>query len=113
MADKSGQSVPDKTNSDNPSETGKPSVNSQTSGAEQGSVQNDNGSVTHTRKYGSDAQTSPTSRSNVEGETADEFAERGVVERHGEAIRQNPQFKELVKEEKRQIQENADNTKGM
>lgn len=109
MADKSGQSLPEKTNSDNPSATGTPSVDTQTNGT----VQNDNGSTTHTRKYGSDARIGATSRSNVDGESLDQFAERGVVERHGEAIRQNPQFKELVKEEKRQIQENADNTKGM
>lgn len=70
-------------------------------------------STAQTRKYGSDARTGPTSRSNVEGESFDDFAERGVVERHGEAIRDNPKFKELVAEEKRQIQENADNTKGM
>lgn len=108
MTDKSGQSKPDNTNADNPSSTGTLSVDSQTN-----SVQNDNGSVTHTRRYGSDAQTGSQSASNTKGETLDDFAERGVVERHGEAIRDNPNFKQMVADEKAQIEENARVTEGM
>ena len=113
MTDKSGQSAPDKTNADNPSETGKPSVDSQTTGTTQTDNPNTSTSTTHTRKYGSGAQTGSQSRSNVDGESDKDFVERSVVERHGEAIRQNPKFKELVAEEKRQIQANIDATKGM
>lgn len=108
-SDKSGQSKPDDTSSDNPSDTGKTSVDSQTNGT----VKNDDGSVTHTRKYGSDAQTSSQSASNTKGESLDQFAERGVVERHGAAIRDNPNFKQMVADEKAQIEENARNTEGM
>lgn len=109
MADKSGKSTPDKTSADNPSATGKPSVDSQTPN----STPNDGGGVTHTRKYGSDAQTGAKNRSNIEGESDSDFVERGLVERHGAAIRDNPRFKEMVEEETRQINENLENTKGM
>lgn len=64
----------------------------------------------HTVQYGSD-QTKP--KTAAKTETAKEFAERGVVERHGEAIRQNPDFDNLVKREMEQVSANQKATEGM
>lgn len=66
--------------------------------------------LNHTVPYGSDANhPQPTQPK----ETAEQFAERGIIEKHGEAIRQNPQFDSMVKEEQRQNDENAKATEGM
>lgn len=46
-------------------------------------------------------------------ESARAFAERGVVERHGEAIRANPNFKTMVDDEMRQVEANRKATEGM
>lgn len=66
-------------------------------------------STTHTIRYGADATET---KSKPSTETAREFAERGIVQRHGEAIRNNPQFDAMVEEEQRQIEANREATKG-
>lgn len=70
----------------------------------------DNNPNNHTVQYGAD-QAKP----QVVGkpETAREFAERGVVERHGEPIRQNPDFDTLVKKEMDEVEANRKATEGM
>lgn len=65
---------------------------------------------THTMKYGAD-KGAP--KATAKTETAREFAERGVVERHGEAIRNNPTFESMVDEETRQIEDNRKSTEAM
>jgi hypothetical protein len=70
----------------------------------------DNNPDNNTMPYGAD-QVQP--KAKVKQESAREFAERGIVEKHGEAIRQNPQFDELVKREMAQVAENQRNTEGM
>lgn len=71
-------------------------------------------SLNQTMPYGG-ADSTPNDNSKQAGntESAREFAERGVVERNGIGIKQNPQFDSLVKEEMRQIKENRKATEGM
>lgn len=73
-------------------------------------VKHSDGHITNTRPYGSEAQKPKATPST---ETARQFSERSVVERHGEPIRQNPQFDSLVKEDMRQVEENRKHTEGM
>lgn len=112
----SGKSKPDNTSADNPSSTGVPSVDSQgRDAAVKGGSQQEQRSQSdsernpnnHTAPYGTD---NVNAKQTGNKETARAFAERGVVEKHGEHIRQNPQFEELVKEEQRQVAENQRNT---
>jgi hypothetical protein len=66
-----------------------------------------------TMKYGADKEKAEVKSGTTPTETAREFATRGVVERHGEAIRNNPNFDKMVDEEMRQIEENRKNTETM
>lgn len=118
MAD-SGKSVPDKTNAQNPSETGVPSVDSQgtdvavkggSAKVQRGQSDSERNPNNHTVRYGADAANT---QANQPKETPKQYTERLLVERHGEAIRDNPNFDAMVKEEIRQIDENRENTKGM
>lgn len=77
----------------------------------------DQESTTNTRPYGSDNGTNTDKNVNVKTSgnnlSAREYSERNIVERHGEAIRNNPQWDELVKEDMRQVEENRKATEGM
>lgn len=70
----------------------------------------DNNPNNNTMPYGADQ---PKPKVVGKPETAREFAERGVVERHGEAIRQNPDFDTLVKKEMDEVEHNRKNTENM
>lgn len=72
-------------------------------------VKHSDGHVTHTRPYGGGASKGV----HTPDESLNTHAERGVIEKHGPQIINNPKFKELVKEEERQISENISNTEGM
>ena len=73
-------------------------------------IKKEDGSTTTTAPYGG---SSSTKTSVGKDESLDSIAERHVIEMHGEPIRDNPNFKALVKDAKKQISDNIEATKGM
>lgn len=115
----SGVSQPDQTNADNPSDTGVPSVDSQGTDKEikPGTVEeqasrsdSDKNPANHTVPYGADAKQTQARQPEL---TAREYAERQVLDNHGEPFRQNPQFDAVVKDTMKQIDANREATKNM
>lgn len=104
----SGKSVPEQTNTDNPSKTGVPSVDSQGGGPANEPVR-ENPGTTKTRPYGGGNYNDP--GPNVDSPSLHDLAVRQVEEAYGPDAHNNPTFKERVKDVEAQMRESVEHTK--